>query len=273
VDELLSFDVALGWRVYEGAGVTEQTPLFDTVAPRTFAPGGRVGVERTWESDSAGVEARADYSVITGSLLPDGTPAGEQRQIVGTGVGVWRHDWGRSFTSRTEAGALRVQRLNTGRGFWAPTGTAALAYVTEFGDAEAAYAHAVTTNPLLGQTLLIDEVRLRGALPLTRRAACSSLGPPATSAAGYSTDARPAADVDTILIDVGLGWLATSHFSSGSDTSTSSKCRTLEFLLSPELRSNTIMAGATLRFPPEARMPKAYRAPRRVDRSDESAKA
>ena len=73
---------------------------------------------------------------------------------------MWRHDWGRSFASRVEAGALRVQTLNSGHGFWAPTGRAALAYVTEFGDAEATYAHTVTTNPLLGQTLLIDEVVL-----------------------------------------------------------------------------------------------------------------
>jgi len=270
-DELVSFDVALGWRAYEGAGVTEQTPLFDTVAPRTFAPGGRVGVERSWESDAAGVEARADYSVIVGSLRPDGTPAGEQRQIVGTGLGVWRHDWGRSFTSRLEAGALRVQRLNTGHGFWAPTGTAALAYVTEFGDAEAAYTHTVTTNPLLGQSLLIDETRIRGALPLTKKGEVLVAG-----SSGYQRgrlldeDARLAAHVNAILVDVGVGWLATEslliglryqHIEQMSDT------RVPPLPLS--FVRNTIMTGATFRFPPESEMPRAYRVPRRVDRSDE----
>lgn len=270
-DELLSYDVALGWRAYEGAEVTEQTPLFDTVAPRTFITGGRVGVERSWEKDAAGVETRADYSVITGSLLPDGTPAGEQRQIVGTGLGVWRHDWGRSFTSRAEAGALRVQRLNTGHGFWSPTGTAALAYVTEFGDAEAAYAHTVTTNPLLGQTLLVDEVRIRGAMPLTKKGELLVAG-----SSGYQRgrildeNANLAAHVDAILADVGVGWLATESLLLGlryQHIEQMSDSRVPPLPLS--FVRNTIMAGATLRFPPESEMPRAYRAPRRVDRSDE----
>src|SRR5581483_3725436 len=43
-DEILSFDMAPGWRAYEGGSVTEATPLFDSVAPWTFAPGGRAGV-------------------------------------------------------------------------------------------------------------------------------------------------------------------------------------------------------------------------------------
>ena len=114
-----------------------------------------------------GWKLRADYSVIEGSLRPDGAALGVQRQIVGTGIASYRHDWDAPSRAASRSGALRVQRLNTGRGFWEPTGMASLAYVTEGGDAELAYAHTVTTNPLLGQTLLIDEIRLRGALPLS----------------------------------------------------------------------------------------------------------
>ena len=270
-DELLSLDLGPGWRGYEGAAVTEQTPLFDTVAPRTFAPGGRIGAERSFERDAVGVEARADYSVIEGSLLPDGEAAGVQRQIVATGVGLWRRDWGRSFTSRVEAGALRVERLNTGRGFWEPTGRASLAYVDEVGDAELSYAHTVTTNPLLGQTFLIDEARIRGALPLTKKGELL-----VAASSGYqrgrilNENAALAAHVDAILADVGMGWQATEallvgvryqYFKQISDT------RVPPLPLS--FARNSVIVGATLRFPPESEMPRAYRAPRRVDRTDE----
>ena len=40
------------------------------------------------------------------------------------------------------------------------------AYIEEFGDASLTYSHGVTTNPLVGQSLVVDDVRLRGALPL-----------------------------------------------------------------------------------------------------------
>jgi hypothetical protein len=270
-DELVSIDLGPGLRGYEAVAVTEQTPLFDTVAPRTFAPTARVGAERSFQTDAVGAEARAEYSLVEGSLRPDGTPLGVQQQIIGTGVGLWRHDWGRDFTSRVEAGGLRVQRTNTGRGFWEPTGMASLAYVTEFGDADLAYAHLVTTNPLLGQTLLVDEVRLRGGLPLTKKGEVL-----VAASSGYQRgrlldeNAALAAHVDVILADVGVGWQVTDLFLLGlryQHVQQISDTRVPPLPLS--FVRNSVMLGATFRFPPEREMPRAYRAPRRVDRTDE----
>jgi hypothetical protein len=270
-DELMSFDLGPGLRGYEGTVIAEQTPIFDTVAPRTFALGARAGVERSFERDAVGAETRAEYSIVEGSLSPDGTALGVQRQIIGTGVGVWRHDWNRDFTSRAEAGALRVQRLNTGRGLWEPTGSATLAYVTEFGDASLGYDHSVTTNLLLGQTFLVDEVRLRGALPLTKKGEVL-----VAASTGYQRarildeNAALAARVDAILADVGVGWQITEtllvglrfqHVQQISDT------RVPPLPLS--FVRNSVMIGATFRFPPEREMPRAYRTPQRVDRTDE----
>lgn len=270
-DELMSFDLAPGWRTYEGVSVAEQTPIFDSVAPRTFASGARVGLERSFEADAIGTEARADYTQVDGSLRPDGTPAGVQRQIIGTGLGLWRHDWGRNFTSRAEAGILRVQRLNTGRGFWSPVGGASLVYTNEYADAELSYAHTVTTNLLLGQTFVVDEVRLRGGVPLTEKGEVL-LG----TSAGYQRgrlldeDAHLASHVDAILFDVGLGWQATDsvllglryqHFEQKADTTVPP--------LPVSFVRNTILAGVAFRFPPEREMPRAYRAARRVDATDE----
>lgn len=271
VDELMSFDLSPKWRAYEAAAVTEQTPLFDTVAPRTFAPSGRAGVERTFERDAIGAEARADYTVVEGSLAPDGTALGVQEQIIGTGLALWRHDWGHLFTSRAEAGVLRLQRLNTGNGFWQPAGTASLNYATELGDASLAYDHAVTTNPYLGQTLLIDEVRFRGALPFTKKGEVL-----AAASAGYQAgrlldeDANLAAHVDAIFADVGIGWQITEsifvglryqHVEQISDTRVPP--------LPVSFVRNSILVGTTIKFPPDNDMPRAYRAPRRVDRADE----
>jgi hypothetical protein len=270
-DEVMSVDLAPGWRAYEGAAVTEQAPLFDTVAPRTFAPGARAGAERAFQRDAFGVEGRADYSVVENSLAPDGTALGPQRQFIGTALGLWRHDWGRVLTSRVEGGGLRVQRLDAGRGLWELVGDAVLAYATEIGDAALAGGRSVTTNPLLGQTLLVDQVSLRGAVPLTKTGALL-----VAVSSGYQhgrildANAEPAARVDALLLDVGIGWQVTASILVGlryqfieqiSDT------RTPPLPLS--FVRNSIMAGATVRFPSDTDMPRAYRAPQRVDRSDE----
>jgi hypothetical protein len=270
-DELLSIDLGPGFRGYEGTSVTEQTPIFDTVAPRTFAPTARIGGERVWLADAFGLEARADYSLVEGSLNPDGAALGVQSQVVGTALALWRHDWSRTLTSRLEAGALRVQRTNTGNGFWGPAGSASLAYVTPVGEALVAYDHAVITNPLLGETLLVDDVRLRGTLPLAHNGKVLL-----AVSAGYQhgllldENAVLAAHVDTILADVGVGWQVTDllvlglrylHFEQASDT------RTPPLPLS--FVRNAVMFGAVFRFPPEREMPRAYRAPRRVDGADE----
>lgn len=270
-DELASIDLAPDLRGYEGLNVTEQTPLFNTVAPRTFLAVGHVGFERAFRADAVGADARAEYSVVDGSLGPDGTALGVQRQVVGTGVGIWRHDWSRYVTSRAEAGALRVERLDAGRGFWEPAGSASLGYVALFGDAELAYAHRATTNPLLGQSFLIDEVRLRGSLPLTESGDVTL-----SASSGYQwgrlldENVALASRVDAILADVGIGWQATELFLFGlryqhgqqiSDT------RVPPLPLS--FVRNSVMLGVAFRLPAERTMPRAYRAPQRVDRADE----
>jgi hypothetical protein len=271
VDELLSFDVARSLRAYEGLAATEQTPIFGTVAPSTFEPTARIGLERAFRADALGAEGRGEYSLVEGSIDPDGAPLGLQEQIIGSAVGVWRHDWGRDFTSRAEAGGLRVQRLNTGRGLWAPTGRASLAYVRPMGDAELDYGHTITLNPLLGETLLVDEVRLRGALPLTHDARFSI-----SASSGYQraqildADLERAATVEVILVDAGVGWQATESLLLGLRYQYIGQVSDVRVPPLPyTFAKNSIMLGAAFRFPPDREMPGPYRAPRRVDRSDE----
>src|SRR5262249_52055179 len=142
---------------------------------------------------------------------------------------------------------------------------------TEQGDAELTYGHTVTNNALLGQSLLVDALTLHGELPLTQKSELLLAG-----SLGYQNgrlldeNAELATRVQVYLADVALGWQATKSLvvgvryqhiqqASGADTPP----------LPVSFVQNNVLVGATLRFPPERDMPRAYRAPQRVDRSDE----
>ncbi len=270
-EQALTLEIAQDWRLLQGAFGVLQTSITDDEAPRTYEAGGRLGIERLWITDAAGIEGRADYSLVTNSVLADGTPVGNQRQLVSAGVLRWRHDWGYDFASRLEAGAMRIQRLDSGHGFWEPTGAAALSYANEEGEAELAYEHTATTSPLLGQSYIVDDVRLRGGIPLAEKNIVTlgtSLGYEHGRLIGESGKLETTLDV--YLGDVALGWQATDellldlryqHAQQRSDATAPP--------LPLSYARNTVMIGAIVEFPPDSEMPRRYRPPRRVDQSDE----
>jgi hypothetical protein len=270
-DESTSIDVAEGYRAWQsGSGVFE-TPIFDTQGPELSSVAWRLGAERSFFADAAGLEARGDYSVVSGGVDAAGAPLGVQRQLTGGGVALWRHDWGRYVSSSAEAGALRVQRLNVKRGFWTPIGGASLSYATERGDAQLAYAHTISVNTLLGQSLLVDELRLRGELPLTPEGELAL-----ATTCGYQRgrlldeNAELATRVSVLLADVSLGWQATKLLALGIRYEhIQQKSGAQAPPLPVSFVQNNVLVGATLKFPSERDMPRPYRAPRRVDRSDE----
>jgi len=270
-ETLLGYDLGPGWRTYQGAGAVGATPILEAEGPKTAEVHARVGLERYWEADSVGPEVFAGYTVIDDAVDEDGNPIGRQRQLLATGIGRWRHDWGRYFTSTAEAGVMRVYRINTGRGFWGPVGLAALAYATDTGEAELSYAHRVTTNALLGQILLVDEVRLRGAVPVAARDEVV-----VAASGGYQRgrlieeDATLAANVDVILIDVGVGWQVSDNWMLGPRYQYLRQMSDADLPPLPlSFQKHTVMLGATFKLPPDRDMPRPYRSPRRVDRADE----
>jgi hypothetical protein len=270
-NETLSVNLSAPWRVWEGATFLLQTPLSAGPNPQTTSFGGRAGIEHAWRSAALGVVGRVNDTIISNGVLPDGSPAGTQQELTDTGVLQWRNDLGRHFTDRLEAGVMRVDRLNTQTGFWSPTGAAALTYTNDQGELELSYAHMMTSNLLLGQYLLVDEVRLHGAVPVIRRPDVLL-----TANAGYQSgrvlnaDTSLAAHVDTLLVDVGIACQVADPLLLGlryqyvqlwSDV-------TLPPLPLSFMR-NTVLLTATIKWPPDRVMPRRYRAPRRVDRSDE----
>jgi hypothetical protein len=270
-DEIVSFELAPGWRAFEGAGINWATPLFDTEAPRTLVPNARLGLEYSLVRAAYGLEARVEYAVIHDGVRADGVEIPLQQQLASALVGTFRHDLGRYFTGRVEAGVLRVDRFDPAYGAWYPTARAALAYADVVGDAELSYAHTVFTNALLGQSLLADEVRLRGRVPLDQRERFV-VGASAGFQTGRLLDeaAEPLSRVSVLLLDAGFGWQATSYLLLGlRGQHIDQRSDTRIITLPVSYVQNTVMLGALLAYPPDLEMPRAYRAPRRVDRTDE----
>jgi hypothetical protein len=270
-DELVNFELEVGWRAWEGAGVVFAMPLFDTVAPRTVAPNAKLGLEYAWTGDAVGVEARLNYAVIHDGVRLDGTPVPLDRELTVGGVGRYRHDLGRYFTTGVEAGAVQVTRFSTHESHWYPVAGANLAYADVAFDAQLAYAHTVTTNVLLGQSLLADDVRLRGAVPLDRRGIFSI-----AASSGYQfgqlldETASTAANISVLTIDVTFGWQLNPWLLVGARAQHIDQRSDVRIPTLPvSFVQNSIMLGAAAHFPPDIEMPSTYRSPQRVDRSDE----
>ncbi len=270
-DQLFSMNITSKWRAWEAAQLFAQVPLSVGENPETESVNGRVGAEHAWRSDALGAELRSGYTAIQDSLQLDGAPAAPQEQLTSVAVAQFRQDLTRHFTASAEAGAMQTARLNTHASFWAPAGSAAVNYTDDAGTMSLTYDHAMTTNPLLGQYLLVDEARLAGALPLGRQPAFVL-----TAAAGYQLgqlldqNANLAAHVDTLLVDVGLEYPVTDTLSLGVRYQHIE--RWSDVLLPPlpfSFTRNTGMLTVTFKYPPDTRMPHPYRAPVRVDRTDE----
>jgi hypothetical protein len=270
-EEALTFQLSTGWRSTEGVGFTLGAPLFGGDAPKTLAPTARLGAEYSFTGDALGVEARAAYAAVWHAIRADGTRVRRDSLLTVGGVGTYRHDLGRFFTTALDAGALRVVDPQGGDGRWYPTGGARLGYTNIVGDAELAYTHSLTTSVLLGQTQLADEIRLRAGLPLDSRGIFS-----VAASAGYQRarlldeGGHLATRLSILLADVTFGWqlepwlllgVRGQHIDQRSDTHVNG--------LPVSFVQNNVMLGAVLRFPPNREMSARYRAPLRVDRSDE----
>jgi hypothetical protein len=270
-DETLAIDLAAQWRAWEGASFLLQTPLPAGPNPQTTSLAARAGIEHAWRSEALGVEGRLNDTIIRNSVLLDGSPAGTQDELTDTGVVQWRQDLGRHFTDRVEAGVMRIDRLNTHTGFWAPAAAAAITYTNDQGALELSYAHTMTSNLLLGQYLLVDEVMLHGAIPVIRRPEVVL-----TTTAGYQAgqllneDTSLAAHVNTFLVDVGVAYQVADPLSIGLRYQYIQRWSDVTLPPLPlSFTRNTVLLSATIKWPPDREMPRRYRAPQRVDRSDE----
>jgi hypothetical protein len=267
----LSFEVSRDYRLWQRSRVGFGMPLSRSESASTIEIGASLGVERTFRADGLGAEVTAEHATVTRGVSGTGAPEDTARQVTVTGVGRWRHDIGRDFASRLEAGVVRVERLNTDRGAWYPAGVAALGYAVESGTAELRYARRVTTNLVLGQYLLVDEVVLSGAVPLSRsREVLLAANVGHQWGRLIEEDATLAARVRVLMADVGVGWQASASTLIGlryQHVQQRSDARSVDLPLS--FVKNSVLLSVMLRFPPDSALPRPYRPPMRVDGSDE----
>jgi hypothetical protein len=221
-------------------------------------------------TDAFGPEARSRYTRIENSVDSGGTRRPVLAQIVDEYLGIWRHDWSREITSRIEAGAVHVIPLSRGGVFWHPAGLAALAYVRDEGSAELSYSHTVQTNLVLGQLVLADEVALRLGLPLDEHDHVR-----VSSTTGYQrgrllgADGELETEVDVWLADAGIAWDVEDHVTLSARYQHVTQVSGADVPPLPlSYAKNTVLASVTLKWPPDDEMPRRYRAPVRVDRSD-----
>jgi len=261
-EEQLSHDLTRSFSGTQSARFAFGSPLEGERRPYSTDTLVGVGLERTFRGDAVGAELREELATISEPRV---------RQLTSTGVAIHRHDFGRSFTSRLEAGVLRVDRLTSGRHFWHPSALAALAFAEQGGSAELRYSHRAATSVQVGQTLLVDEVRLTGVLPLVQPRTLVLAGACAYQRGRViEEDASRGARLDVTLVDLALAWQAAPGLGLGLRYQHTRQLSDGTVPPDPlSYRRNTLLAGATLSWPPETETRRPLRPPQRVDRSDD----
>lgn len=268
--EALRYEISPYWRSRQASALALNAPFFES-GTVSFTWANSAGVERVWPSDALGPEFRADYASVSQTVDREGVPQGSRRELIAEALMQWRHDFGRSFTSRADAGVVRVYRLSQGADFTDATYAATLGYARRDGFASLSYRHGVSTNLYLAQTLLVDHVALHAALPLDAEDRFW-VGSTAGLQLGHilDTEGRTATSLRVYLGDVGLAWQLEDELRLGlryqymrQDSDASLPPLPLSFV------RHSVMLTATIELPRERDMPGRFRPGMRVDRSDE----
>lgn len=260
------------WTLRQGTGAALQTPVFPGIdAPTSFEWFNRLGAERSFRHDAVGVEAGTDYTLVSGAVDEDGRELGQQAQLISSVVGRWRHDLARRWSTQLDAGAMHVWKITADSQFWHPTGLALLGYTRREGDASILYRHGARTDLFLGLTFLVDEVSVRGSIPVDEDDDVVI-----QASAGYQhnrlidEEGDLATELDVWLADVGVTWRVQSSVRLGLRFQHIDQESQAELPPLPlDFTRNTLLATAAFEYPPETRMPRTYRPPRRVDRGDD----
>lgn len=269
LDESIHYEIARDWRARQAASAAVLTPVFES-GTRTYETDQRLGVERVWRDDALGPEIAVEYSLMEDPVTLDGTPTSDQSQIITAAQLRWRHDWSRDVTSSLSAGALQMNRLTSEGRYRTVIGEGILAYTRRDGNATLTLRRSATTSLFLAQTTVVNEVDLRGSVPLDDDRKFW-LGASAGVQDGELLDleGQPAAEVDVYLADLGVSWRPYDYL---SFTARFQHVTQRSDALAPPLpltyASNALMLGVRWIHPHDEQLVRTYHAPRRVDQSD-----
>lgn len=203
----LTYEVSPSVRFGQGIDVTHVVSLdSETPIQNSFA-NALLSLERTWKRDGVGAELRGGYATF------DTPPVRSRRFVTITAAPRWRHDLSLAWTSSLSGGASLTLSPDEGtEPIVTPFGRAALLYSVDTSSLELSYAGGATPNALTGQMLRSHQVTLRGATPLSERHrvfAGSSIGYLHGSVIDLRSNATATPDIDAILSDIEVTWLAT----------------------------------------------------------------
>ncbi len=179
VTERFVWDITAQWRFLQSLTYNSYYPLSPRSTPDTYEIDDRFGAERGWLRDALAAELRVDYADFTELRGPgvdgNGAPVGnvvvtpEQRLIVTGAVLKWRHDFGHFWGSELDGGFAEANRADdTGAAIVEPAALAAIRYLHPDGSLELVYTHSISPNAIAAGTFSMDNVALRGSLPIGR---------------------------------------------------------------------------------------------------------
>ncbi|MBI4508371.1 MAG: hypothetical protein HY698_01965 [Deltaproteobacteria bacterium] len=256
--EVLFHELSPTWRGMQAATLQRFILMSDAGDTTTDVLEGRLGADRTWKRDAAGLDLRLGHSKTN---RPTGSEPG---RIISGLVGRWRHVFEANWMARGEAGTQIVMRTDGEQLAFKPfAGAGAYYYREAGGGAELTYFHSTEPNVFLGEVQQVDRLRLRLGLPL------GATGLSFATSAGYQrgrtilADGNMAEGVNVFIADAALSWRGSEYMTvalryqlynreADDETGAPSYVRNV-FMVSVAARYPSDM-GAELRYPALLRM-------------------
>lgn len=280
--EAFGWEVDPHWRLVETLAFNGYWPLDPRDSPDSYSLDGHLVAERSFRKDALGLDLRSAYSLYgevrgptaapDGTAIPDGVVTPRQQVLINELTAKWRHDYGHFWNTELDAGVVETNRVEGGgTAIWQPAGRAALRYLHDYGQVDLSYAHTVQPNVLLGQTFAVDQVLLRGNVPLGRETHVvfdASLAYQYARQIDFDTGGD-LSHTNVFLVDATLGYAPRKEIQVFARYQFFDQLGTVgDFDPQPSFLRHVVLVGIIGTYPGEAAATVPTRQALRVDRSD-----
>ena len=280
--ENFNWDITAQWRLFQTLNFNAYVPFNPRTMPDTYQVDQHLVSERAFRKDAFGFDLRIDVTEFTevrgptndasGQLVADGVVEPEQRILITGAVAKWRHDFGHFWNLELNFGFVETNRLQGGGvAIFQPAAKAAFRFLHDYGQAELSYDHTVMPNPIVAQTFALDQVALRGAVPLGLKSHVSIAATVAYQH-GRVIDFDQGGDLastDVVLVDGSVTWAPRREIQIYARYQYFDQVgHQDDFLPEPSFTRHNVLVGAIATWPGEAAATVPTRQALRVDRSD-----
>jgi hypothetical protein len=173
VNESFAWDVTPQLRFLQTFRWSTYAPLDPKLTPLTFEVDMHLILERVFRRDALAVDLRNDHAhfhEVRDPTDPTRLISPTRDVLINSLVARWRHDYGHWWNTEIDAGVVEASLIASPTAVLVhPVALAAVRYLGDRGLAELSYQHNVLPNLIVGGTLLVDQVLLRGAVPFDRK--------------------------------------------------------------------------------------------------------